>query len=118
MSFEQMVEKFQADPRIVVEAVRKESPWRKILSSGRDAMRESDVDQFLAWNKKHPHYYKAFEATTLDAISRGEKLTAIAVMDKIGCDHNQTPGYTRVFKHKWPQHSDYYRTKATKREAA
>lgn len=116
MSFEQFIERMHKDPRIVVEAVS--SPWRRILSEGRDGMREADVDEFLAFNKKYPHYYKDFEAVTLAAILRGEQLTAIAVMDIIGCNHNYCPGYTRVFKHKHPQHSGYYKTKATKKVAA
>lgn len=111
MSFEETVERLKSNPNVIVEGVQKHSQWRKLLLD--QQLSEMRVDRFLMWNKENPSYYKSFEATTLDAISRGENITAIAVMDKIGCDHNWMPELTRVFNIKHPQYN-YFRTKSLK----
>lgn len=81
---------------------------------------------FLAWHRDNPAIWREFERLTLEAIAKGRKVGAKAVMERVRweveverggewkCNNNYTAYYARMFGAKYPQHRDYFEYREVK----
>ena len=88
-----------------------------LIAQGIDAV---TVEKFLKWHKENPSVWEEFKRLTLEAIARGKKVGAKAVMERVrweveiekGGDWKANNSYTayfaRAFAIKYPLHKDYF----------
>ncbi len=83
--------------------------------------------RFLEYHTENQHVYDAFERFTLEAIRAGRKrLSSKAVYERIRWDsmvyskdkykmnNNYTADHARMFVERYPQHKDFFATRARK----
>lgn len=91
-----------------------------------DGLEVSRVDEFLDFHKKNRNLWKEFEQTCLDLIRKGEKRWSVmgifavvrwkglfkqSAMFKV--NNNLSPVYSRVFRLKYPQYKEFFKTRRT-----
>lgn len=122
--FNQMIERFRADPRVELEGVSRPEKegqglkfWRNFfVAEGFSVM---DVDAYLVWLKQPSNWaiYREFEDATIAHIKAGDDVSAISVMDEIGANHNRCPWFTRMVMRRIPAARDYFKVKKINRAA-
>lgn len=110
---EALVERLRANPCVIVEGVNKPSPWREFFIN--EGFTEMDTDAFLTWLGFNKNLYTSFENATIEYIKKRRQVSAITIMDLIGCDHNRCPYFSRMVMKRIPAAKGYFKAKRIKR---
>lgn len=85
---------------------------------------ERTVEEFIQHYAANPLIWKCFEKFTIEAIVKGKKIGAKAIMERVRweaevekgedwkCNNNWTAYYARVFAMKYPEHADFFEFRA------